>query len=99
ALVEVDQLDVGGVEIDLGRQQREVGAQVGLDDIGNFDRIVDQQLIDGKADAMRIHAEAGGCVRLRVEVDNQCLASGAGEAGGEIDRGRRLAHAALLIGD
>ena len=47
--------------------------------------------------AVRALAEAGGRVRLRVEVDDEHLLAGVGEAGGEIDGGRRLPHAALLV--
>ena len=47
--------------------------------------------------AVRAHAEPGGRVRLRVEVDDERPLAGLREAGGEVDRGRRLADAALLV--
>ena len=46
---------------------------------------------------VRALAEPRGCVRLRVEVDDERPLAGLGEAGGEIDRRRRLADAALLV--
>ena len=38
-------------------------------------------------------------VGLRVEIDEQRLASAHGQRGGEVDGGRGLADAAFLIGD
>ena len=52
-----------------------------------------------RRDAVRAAAEARGRVRLRVEVDEQAALAGLGEAGGEVDGGRRLADAALLVRD
>ena len=43
--------------------------------------------------------EAGAGVALRVEVDHQDPVAEVGEAGAEVDRRRRLADAALLVGD
>ncbi len=40
-----------------------------------------------------------GRVGLRVHVHQQHARAGLGEAGGQVDRGGRLAHAALLVGD
>ena len=47
--------------------------------------------------AVRALAEPGSRVRLRVEVDDERRLAGLREAGGEVDRGRRLADAALLV--
>ena len=44
-----------------------------------------------------IAAERDGGVALGVEVDQQRLRAGGGDAGGQVDRGRRLADAALLV--
>ena len=43
--------------------------------------------------------EAGGGIALGVEIDQQDGLTARGEGGGEIDRGGRLANAALLIGN
>ena len=50
-------------------------------------------------DAVGAAAEARGRVRLGVEVDEQAALAGLREAGGEVDGGRRLADAALLVRD
>ena len=50
-------------------------------------------------DAVGAAAEAGGRVRLRVEVDEQAALAGLRETRGEVDGGRRLADAALLVRD
>src|SRR5205807_2175828 len=47
--------------------------------------------------SVRALAEPGGRVRLRVEVDDERPLARLGEAGGEVDRGRRLPDAALLV--
>ena len=57
-------------------------------------RAVEQVVARG---AVRAHAEPGGRVRLRVEVDDERPLAGLREARGEVDRSRRLADAALLI--
>jgi hypothetical protein len=44
-------------------------------------------------------AEGDGGVALGIEVDQQGLGARGGDAGGDVDRGRRLADAALLIRD
>jgi len=44
------------------------------------------------------NAEPGGSVALRVEIDQQDFLADGGERRGEINRRRRLADAALLIG-
>ena len=46
-----------------------------------------------------VDAEAGRGVALRIEVDDEHPLADGGEGGGEVDRGRRLADAALLVGD
>ena len=48
---------------------------------------------------MRIDAEAGRGVALRVEIDDQHVLADGGERRAEIDRGRGLADAALLVGE
>ena len=47
----------------------------------------------------RRKAEAAGGIGLGIEVDEQDARAAVGEAGGEIDRGRGLTHAAFLVGD
>ena len=44
-------------------------------------------------------AERRARVALRIKIDHQGLESLHGKRGGKVDRGRCLAHAALLVGD
>jgi hypothetical protein len=48
-------------------------------------------------EALRAHAEPGGGVRLWIEVEDEDAPPVARERSAEIDGGRRLADAALLI--
>src|SRR5207244_13385985 len=57
-------------------------------------RAVEQVVARG---SVRAHPEAGGCVRLWVEVDDERALPRLREARGEVDGGRRLADSALLI--
>ncbi len=49
--------------------------------------------------AFLVDAEPGRGVALRIEVDDEHALADGGERGAEIDRGRGLADAALLVGD
>ena len=49
--------------------------------------------------AVRPFTEPGGRIRLRVEVHDESALAGLGQTGREVDRGRRLSDAALLIRD
>jgi hypothetical protein len=49
--------------------------------------------------ALGLHAEPGGGVRLRVEVEDEHALAVARERGAQVDGGRRLADAALLVGE
>ena len=49
--------------------------------------------------AVRTLAQAGGCVCLGIEIDQQDSLSGLREAGSEVHCSRRLADATLLVGD
>ena len=58
------------------------------------------QHVEGRARrASGGNAEAGRGVALRIEIDHQHLLADRGERRAEIDGGRRLADAALLVGD
>src|SRR5712672_641744 len=49
--------------------------------------------------AFLVDAEPGRGIALRIEVDDEHALADGGERGAEIDRGRGLADAALLVGD
>ena len=87
------ELDDGAGEIGLGRHDVEVRERGVLRELGER-RAVEQVVARG---AVRAHAETGGRIRLRIEVDHERALAGLREAGGEVDGSRRLADAALLI--
>ena len=58
-----------------------------------------QHVIGRGAARLAVDAEPGRGVALRIEVDDQHVLADGGERGAEIDRGRGLADAALLVGD
>src|SRR5205085_10025245 len=61
-------------------------------------RSADEHVV-ARFDALRLpDAEPGGSIALRIEVDQQHAPTDRGKRGGEVDRGGRLAHPALLIG-
>src|SRR5699024_9961689 len=94
----VDQLDLGGGEINVRGddiQARHTGVVDGLVD---GDVVIDHHVIDGQIHVLIVHANAGGERTLGVEVDQQHLAAGLGEAGAQVDGGGGLAHPTLLIG-
>ena len=47
----------------------------------------------------RPSAQAGGCIALRIEIDQQSAAAGLGQSDRQIDGRGGLADAAFLIGD
>ena len=71
---------------------------------GRLDRVAHRHLADqdvvGRAlPALAVDAEPGRGIALRVEVDDQHVLADRGERGAEVDRGRGLADAALLVGE
>ena len=94
----VDQLDLGGGQVDVGRQQVQSG-DVGLDqDVFDRDVVLHQQVVDGQVEVVRVDPEPDRQRALRVEVDQQHLAAVLGERRAQVDGGGGLADAALLVG-
>ena len=62
-------------------------------------RFADQHVVGRAVAAAAVDAEAGRGVALRIEVDDQHALADRGQRGAEIDRGRGLADAALLVGE
>ena len=58
-----------------------------------------QHVVHRRLEAPVLDAQAGRGVALRIEVDDQRALAELGEAGADVDRRRRLADAALLVGD
>ena len=91
------QLDRGAGEIAVGRDQPEV---VGAGRARRFgDRDVAGQAVVGGGMHVSLAAQRDGRVALGIEVDEQRLGAARGYAGGDVDRGRRLADTALLVRD
>ena len=65
-----------------------------LRQVGHWSAV--EQVVAGRS--VRPHPEAGRGIGLRVEVDDERPLAGLREARGEVDGGRRLADAALLVG-
>ena len=97
ALAAVDrrQLHRGGGELGLRGHEIEVGERGRLRELGERDAV--EEVV--RRDAVGAPAEAGGGVRLGVEIDEQAALAGLGEAGCEVDGGRRLPDSALLVRD
>ena len=93
-----DQLDLGRGQVDVGRQQVQPG-HVGLDqDVLDRDVVLHEQVVDRQVEVVRVDAEADRERALRVEVDQQHLAPVLGQRRTEVDGGRGLADATLLVG-
>ena len=62
-------------------------------------RLADQHVIGRAVAVAAVDAEPGRGIALRIEIDDQHALADRGQRGAEIDRGRGLAHAALLVGE
>ena len=58
-----------------------------------------QRVVDRAVGGLALQADAAREVGLRVEIDEEDALLGHGEGGREVDGGRGLADAALLVGD
>ena len=95
---DADQLDLGAGQVDGGRHDHEAGQL--LAGLGHLRQrhAVHQGVVRRQRAAGVLHREGGGGVALGVEVDHQHAQAALGQAGGDVDRGGRLADAALLVG-
>ena len=97
--LDVDQLNLGTGQVDRGRADHnavDVGAW--LHDVGNAGA-ADNDVIGGRSTGGVWNAERAGGISLGVRVDDQNGQSARREAGCEVDGGRRLADAPLLVRD
>src|SRR5690606_26989685 len=94
----VDQLDLGGGEVDVGREQVQPG-HVGLDeDVVAGDVVLHQQVVDRQVEVVRVDPQADRQGALRVEVDQQHPAAVLGQGGTQVDGRGGLADATFLVG-
>ena len=92
----VDEVHLGGREIDVRGDDVEVLDRRGDDRVVRVALGVQQQVVDGQH-VVRVDAEAGRERTLRIEVDGQHLPAVLRQSRREVDRGGRLADAALLV--
>ncbi len=98
ARLQFDQLDLRAGELAVGGHQvvatalraRAYGCQLGEPE---------QNVVDGANDSALVHAASHRRVTLRIEIDQEHAPTSLSKRGGEVDAGRRLADAALLIHD
>jgi hypothetical protein len=92
-----DQLGLGADEIDVGRQQPEIGPHEhqALHEI----RRLGQHLIGAGLDTLGLDPEVDRQVGLGIEVDDDHAPARRGQCRRRVDRRRRLADPALLIQD
>jgi hypothetical protein len=93
----VDELHLGGRQVDVGGQQVDVLDRGVLDGVLDGHLAVHQHVVDRHVELVRIGAQARGEGALRVEVHEQHPAARLGERGAEVDGRRRLADPALLV--
>ena len=96
---ERDEFDLGAGEVDRGGHAVEVLVLGGWPhDVGERE-VGDEHVVDALLLGPMVDAEGRRRVALRVEVDHEHVGTRPREGGGEVDRGRRLADAALLVRD
>src|SRR5690606_24960771 len=94
----LEQLHLGGGEVAVGRQQwitAVLAVPQGLVDVA----VAHQHIVDRRLQGRLVHTAAAGGVALGIEVDQQHLALGGDQRGGEVDAGGGLGDPALLVGD
>jgi hypothetical protein len=92
------ELDFGAGQRRGGWQQIEAGTHLRDDRLGQR-HAADQHVIRGGGQGLFVNPERRRRVALRIEIDQQHAKTAAGEHDRQIDRGRRLTDAALLIGE
>ena len=85
-------------EADPRRRDEQVGDRRRPDDVRELARRFGNRVVGAPRDRAEIE-KRNAAVGLRVEIDEQRLPAPHGQRGGEVHGGRRLADAALLIGD
>src|SRR5699024_4704388 len=81
------QLDLGGGQIDVGRQQVHAVDRGLLQHVRGIEPSVHQHVVDRQVEIVGVQAETDRERTLRVEVDGQHTAAVIGERGTEVDGG------------
>ena len=98
ALGQVDELHFGPGKLAVG--WHEVEATRRRDDAHVIDLLLSKQhLIYSVSECSLIYARAHSCIALRVKVDQEDAPLHGGQTRRQIDAGRGLAYAALLVGN
>ena len=92
----VGQLELGAREIDARRQQPQI-LRARITQRTRQRRVAEQHGVARRLTAHQLHVEVQRQIGLRIEIDQDDSASGAGERSAEVDRAGGLADAALLI--
>ena len=96
ALGQLDELDLGAGELAVRGHEVEAAGRRHDAHVRDLP-LAEQHLVDGRVEGALVDARAGRRVALRVEVHEEHAAVHRDETGREVDRGRRLADAALLV--
>ena len=87
------ELDHGAREIRLRGNEVEIRERGRMNELGK--RRAVEEVIARRS--VRAHPKPRGRVRLRIEVDHERALAGLGQAGGEVDGGRRFPDTAFLV--
>ena len=93
----VDQLHFCGGKVDVGRQQVHVFNACPVDGVADVHLAIHEDVVHRQVQFVRVDAEARGQRTLRIEVNQQYLAAVFGEGRCQVDGGRGLTNAALLV--
>ena len=93
----VDELDLCGGQVDVGRDDVQPLHRGLVDDRADVRAAGDEEVVDGGVELVGVDAQAGRGRSLGVEVDDEDLAPQLGQGRAEVDRRRGLADAALLV--
>ena len=97
AVGDLHELDLGSHEVPRRRNDRQVGKLRRMN--GLRATIASEEVVGGRAHAAFGKADSGSRVRLGIHVDKEDLSVETRESRAQVDGGRRLPHAPLLVGE
>src|SRR6266540_1166962 len=98
AFGQIDQFDLGAGELAIRRNEIEASRRGGNTNVGDL-LLSKQNLVHGESKGSLIDTGAHGCIALWIQVDQEHATLHRDQTRREIDARRRLADAALLVGD